>query len=72
MEVSMQRDGKRVILRQRVRCSVRAVRNTQVFQTETRVVADVPMHLLQDGQSHHGSMQQAETRSEQKWQFWWK
>jgi hypothetical protein len=37
-------DGKRVILRQRVRGSVRAVRavrNTRVFQTETRVVADV-------------------------------
>jgi hypothetical protein len=38
-------DGSRLILRQRVQCSaraVRAVRNTQVFQTETRVVADVP------------------------------
>jgi len=37
-------DGKRVILRQRVRGSVRAVRavrNTQVFQMETGVVADV-------------------------------
>ena len=36
-------DGLRVILRQRVRGSVRAVRavgNTQVFLTETRVVAD--------------------------------
>jgi hypothetical protein len=36
-------DGQRVILRQRVRGSVRAVRavwNTHVFQTETRVVAD--------------------------------
>src|SRR5882757_1563583 len=36
-------DGKRVILRQRVRGSVRAVRavrNTRVFQTETGVVAD--------------------------------
>jgi hypothetical protein len=36
-------DGKRVFLRRRVRGSVRAVRavrNTQVFQTETRVVAD--------------------------------
>jgi hypothetical protein len=36
-------DGKRVLLRQRVRGSVRAVRavrNTRVFQTETRVVAD--------------------------------
>jgi hypothetical protein len=36
-------DGKRVILRQRVRGSVRAVRavrNTRVFQTDTRVVAD--------------------------------
>jgi len=36
-------DGKRVILRQRVRGSVRAVRavqNTRVFLTETRVVAD--------------------------------
>jgi len=37
-------DRQRVILRQRVRGSVRAVRavrNTRVFQTETRVVADV-------------------------------
>jgi len=37
-------NGKRVILCQRVRGSVRAVRavqNTRVFQTETRVVADV-------------------------------
>jgi len=37
-------DGQRVIFRQRVRGSVRAVRavrNTRVFQTETRVVADV-------------------------------
>ena len=37
-------DGQRAILRQRVRGSiraVRAVRNTLVFQTETRVVADV-------------------------------
>jgi hypothetical protein len=36
-------DRQRVILRQRVRGSVRAVRavwNTRVFQTETRVVAD--------------------------------
>jgi hypothetical protein len=36
-------DGQRVILRQRVRGSVRAVtavQNTRVFQTETRVVAD--------------------------------
>jgi hypothetical protein len=42
-------DRQRVILRQRVRGSVsavRAVRNTQVFQTETRVVADVV--VLQD------------------------
>jgi len=37
-------DGKRVILRQRVRGSVRAVRavqNTRLFLTETRLVADV-------------------------------
>jgi hypothetical protein len=37
-------DGSRLILRQRVRGSaraVRAIRNTRVFQTETRVVADV-------------------------------
>jgi hypothetical protein len=36
-------NGKCVILRQRVRCSVRAIRavqNTRVFLTETRVVAD--------------------------------
>jgi len=36
-------DGKRVILRQRVRGSVRALRavwNTRVFQTETKFVAD--------------------------------
>jgi hypothetical protein len=36
-------DGKRVFLYQRVRGSVRAVRairNTQVFQTDTKVVAD--------------------------------
>ena len=40
----MQCDRKRVILCQRVRGSVRAVRvvrNTRVFKTETRVVADV-------------------------------
>jgi hypothetical protein len=39
----MQRDPSRLILRPRVRGSaraVRAVRNTRVFQTETRVVAD--------------------------------
>ena len=38
-------EGKRVILRHRVQGSVRAVRavqNTRVFLTETRVVADVP------------------------------
>jgi len=37
-------DGSYLILRQRVRGStraVRAIRNTQVFQAETRVVADV-------------------------------
>jgi hypothetical protein len=37
-------EGSRPIIRRRVRGSasgVRAVRNTQVFQTETRVVADV-------------------------------
>jgi len=40
---AMQRDRQRVILRQRVRGSVRAVRAvrfTRVFQSETRVVAD--------------------------------
>jgi len=40
----MQGDGQRVILRQSVRGSVRAVRairNTRVFQTEIRVIADV-------------------------------
>jgi len=40
----MQRDPSRLILCQRVRGSVRAVRavrNTRVFQTETGVVADV-------------------------------
>jgi hypothetical protein len=40
---AMQRDAQRVILRQRIRGSVRAVRavqNTRVCQTETRVVAD--------------------------------
>ena len=40
----MQRDGQRVILRQIIRGSVkavRAVRNTRVFQKEIRVVADV-------------------------------
>jgi hypothetical protein len=45
----MQRDPSRQIPRQRVRGSaraVRAVRNTRVFQTETRVVADVPGALL--------------------------
>jgi hypothetical protein len=39
-------DGQRVILRQRIRDSVRAVRavrNTRVFQMETRVVADEPL-----------------------------
>jgi len=42
-------DGSRLILRQRVRGSaraVRAVRNTRVFQTETRVVADVAECIL--------------------------
>jgi hypothetical protein len=42
-------DGNRVILRQTVRGSVRAVRavrNTRLFQTETRVVADEPEHKL--------------------------
>jgi hypothetical protein len=44
MEVSMPRDGKRGILPRRVPGSVRGVRaarSTWVFQTETRVVADV-------------------------------
>jgi len=39
-------DGQHLILHQRVRGSVRAVRavrNTRVFLTETRVVADVPI-----------------------------
>jgi len=43
-EVGVQCDVQRVILRQRVPGSVRAVRavqNTRVFLTETRVVADV-------------------------------
>jgi hypothetical protein len=42
-------DGSRLILRQRVRGSARAVkalRNTRVFQTETRVVADVSTSKL--------------------------
>jgi hypothetical protein len=46
-------DRQRVILRQRVRGSVRAVRavwNTRVFQTETRVVADVTFGELM---KHH-------------------
>jgi hypothetical protein len=45
----MQRDRKRVILRQRVRDlvrAVRAVRNTQVFQTETRVVTDALLVVI--------------------------
>jgi len=45
-EVRMQRDGQRVILRQSVQGSVRAVsavRNTRVFQTEITVVADDTM-----------------------------
>lgn len=40
----MQCDPSRLILRQMVRGSaraVRAIRNTRVFQTETRVIADV-------------------------------
>jgi hypothetical protein len=39
----MQHDGQCVIIRQRVRGyvrAVRAVRNTRVFQTETRVIAN--------------------------------
>ena len=39
----MQHDGKRVILRHRVRGSVsavRTIRNTRVFETETRVVGN--------------------------------
>jgi hypothetical protein len=46
-------DGKRVILRQRVRGSVRAVRaarNTRVFQTETRVVAAIARSHMQKQQ----------------------
>ena len=42
---------KRVILRQRLRGSVRAVRavrNTRVFQTETRVVADARWLCIHD------------------------
>ena len=42
-KVLCESNGNRLILRQRVRGSVRAVRavrNTRVFQTETRVVAD--------------------------------
>jgi len=41
-------NATRLILRQRVRGSaraVRAVRNTRVFQTETRVVVDVEMNI---------------------------
>jgi hypothetical protein len=44
-------DRQRVILCQRVRGSVRAVlavRNTRVFQTETRVVADVHCQYVID------------------------
>jgi hypothetical protein len=44
MEVCLQCDGKPVIIHQRARCSVRAagaIWNTQVFPTETRIVADV-------------------------------
>jgi hypothetical protein len=51
-------DGKRVILRQRVRGSVRAVRavqNTRVFQTETRFVADVVTELLSQSSITIGS-----------------
>jgi hypothetical protein len=42
-------DGSRLILRQRVRGSaraIRAVRNTRVFQMETRLVADAPLYSL--------------------------
>jgi len=52
-------DGKRVILRQRVKGSVqaiRAVRNTRLVQTETRVVADVTAWLAdcpKYGDLHH-------------------
>jgi len=45
-----QGDGKRVILCQRVRGFVRAVRaapNTRMFQTETMVVADLPLIAVQ-------------------------
>ena len=45
-----------MILRQRVRGSVRAVRavrNTRVFQTETRVVADVyDLHCFESDAEH--------------------
>jgi hypothetical protein len=44
-----QGDGKCAILRQRVRgavTAVRAVRNTRVFQTETRVVADLVIAIF--------------------------
>jgi hypothetical protein len=49
MEVSMQHDGKWVILRQRVQGStwaVTAVRNTRVFQTETGFIADVAAETM--------------------------
>jgi pyridoxal biosynthesis lyase PdxS len=42
-------DGSRLILHQRVRGSaraIRAIRNTRVFQKETRVVADVGQHIF--------------------------
>jgi hypothetical protein len=52
-------DWQRVIMRQRVRGSVsavRAVRNTQVFQTETRVVADAAGEV-DSYLSDHGGIQ---------------
>ena len=59
-------DRQRVILRQRVRGSVRAIRavwNTRVFQTETRVVAD------DESLEQHGSPWKR-TIANTKWWRW--
>ena len=62
-------DGKRVILHHRVRGSikaVRAVRNTRVFQTETRVVPDV---LSIPGNIQH--IAQRQSQHKQQWSMLW-
>jgi len=66
-------DGKRVILRHRVRGSVRAVRavqNTRVVQTETRVVADGGVRIEKPIWSAYWNIE-APIQTEDGWEDWW-